>query len=393
MDGLTIRAATEADRDRIAAIIDDPPAAQAVAIAGDERRALAAGRLFVRHDLSIQLAHTVVAEIGGETVAIMHAGRGSQDPNPSPLQMLRLLVPALRAVGPDGLWRFLRSRPAWARVSFEPPAGDYFISELDVAAAHRNRGIGAALLRYAEAEARRLGCARISLTTNITNPAQHLYERSGFRIVDTKRDAGYERWGGSPGRVFMVRALEADGSLAGSETREAITQALALARSHAAIERLARVVRGEDRRQQAREIPRSEPIFRGGDLTACPPAVLVDEVALLFEQAGVRGDVYGGEADDEIALAQIERDVLVVEQMTPRPHARAERRLDARFFAELTDRRRFGRLACLDAAAGRNPERALGAQVGPEEQHPVFGIDEDDAGGGPQDRRRHSERA
>jgi ribosomal protein S18 acetylase RimI-like enzyme len=215
VDGLTIRMATEADRDRIAAIIDDPPSAQAVAIAGDERRARAAGRLYVRHDLSIQLVHTVVAEIDGEVVGIMDASMARTDPSPSPVQTLRLLIPALRAVGPDGLWRFLRSRPAWGRVSFEPPADDYFIMELDVAVAYRNRGIGAALLRHAEAEARRLGCARMSLTTNITNPAQHLYERSGFRIVDTKRDAAYERWGGSPGRVLMARALEAR-----SETRD-----------------------------------------------------------------------------------------------------------------------------------------------------------------------------
>jgi ribosomal protein S18 acetylase RimI-like enzyme len=219
VEGLSIRAAVERDRDRIAAIIDDPPSAQAVAIAGDERRARAAGRLFVRHDLSIQLAHTVVAEIDGTAVAIMDAARGRQEASPSPMQTLRLLVPAVRAVGPDGLWRFVRSRPAWQRVSFEPLADDYFISELDVAAAYRNRGIGAALLRYAEAEARRLGCARISLTTNITNPAQHLYERSGFRIIETKRDRGYERWGGSPGRVFMARALET--LEAGSEMREA----------------------------------------------------------------------------------------------------------------------------------------------------------------------------
>jgi len=47
----------------------------------------------------------------------------------------------------------------------------------------------------------------MSLTTNIDNPARHLYERTGFRVAQTKRDAGYERWGGSPGRVFMVREL------------------------------------------------------------------------------------------------------------------------------------------------------------------------------------------
>ena len=47
----------------------------------------------------------------------------------------------------------------------------------------------------------------MTLTTDITNPAQHLYERHGFRIAETKRDAEYERWSQSPGRVLMVKEL------------------------------------------------------------------------------------------------------------------------------------------------------------------------------------------
>ena len=47
----------------------------------------------------------------------------------------------------------------------------------------------------------------MTLSTDITNPAQHLYERAGFRITQTKRDRGYEYWSGSPGRVWMVRDL------------------------------------------------------------------------------------------------------------------------------------------------------------------------------------------
>jgi len=207
MGEMIIRAAREGERARIAAIIDDPPSRQSVAIAGDERRARKAGLLFARAGMSVQLSSTVVAEIDGEVAGFMDAGVDRKDPDVTAAMAARLLGPALLAVGPAGLLRFIRSRPAWRRVGFSPPATDYFIAELDVAASHRNRGIGAALLAHGEAEARRLGCTRMSLTTNIDNPAQHLYERTGFRVVGTKRDAGYERWGGSPGRVFMVREL------------------------------------------------------------------------------------------------------------------------------------------------------------------------------------------
>jgi ribosomal protein S18 acetylase RimI-like enzyme len=207
MEGLVIRHATKADCDRIADIINDPPPRPSLSIAGDERRARAAGRLFVRQGLSVQLASTVVGELDGRVIAMMDAARGHTEVEPSPMQYVRLLVPVLRAVGPAALVRFIRSRPAWQRVSFKHEPDDYYISELNVTSAFRNRGIGAVLLRHAETEARRLGCPRMALSTGIENPAQRLYQRQGFRIIDTKRDADYERYGGGPGRVFMVKTL------------------------------------------------------------------------------------------------------------------------------------------------------------------------------------------
>jgi ribosomal protein S18 acetylase RimI-like enzyme len=205
MDGLVIRPATGDDCDRIAAIIDDPPSAQAIAICGDERRARAAGRLLVRHGLSITIDSTVLATIDGAVVGIMDAGIDRKEFEPAPLDYVRLLIPVLRAIGPAALVRYVRSRQQWERVSFTHGPRDYYIAELDVAQAYRNRGIGAALLRHAEDEARRLDATRMSLSTNIENPAQHLYVRAGYRIVETKRDAAYRRWGGSEGRVFMVK--------------------------------------------------------------------------------------------------------------------------------------------------------------------------------------------
>jgi hypothetical protein len=47
----------------------------------------------------------------------------------------------------------------------------------------------------------------MSLSTGIDNPAQRLYERLGFQILATKRDAEYTHYAGSPGRVFMAKVL------------------------------------------------------------------------------------------------------------------------------------------------------------------------------------------
>ena len=103
--------------------------------------------------------------------------------------------------------RLIRSRAAWAQASFDQLPNSFYIAELDIDPRYRSRGIGAALLQLAEEQARAQNCDTISLVTDIINPAQHLYERAGFRIVETKRDAEYERWSASPGRVLMVKYL------------------------------------------------------------------------------------------------------------------------------------------------------------------------------------------
>lgn len=72
---------------------------------------------------------------------------------------------------------------------------------------YRNRGIGGALLDYAEAEARAGGYTQMTLTTTTMNPARHLYERHEFRVVDTRTDPDYERYTGIPGRYRIVKDL------------------------------------------------------------------------------------------------------------------------------------------------------------------------------------------
>jgi len=92
-------------------------------------------------------------------------------------------------------------------VTIEEPSNAYSIAELHVDPTYRSRGIGGAMLKYAEEQARHQGCRLMSLTTHIANPARHLYERHGFRVVETRTDPDYERYTGIEGRVRMVKEL------------------------------------------------------------------------------------------------------------------------------------------------------------------------------------------
>ena len=56
------------------------------------------------------------------------------------------------------------------------------VESVRVEAALRNRGIGAAMLRWVIDEARRRGCSRLQLTTNQARKDAHrFYERLGFK--------------------------------------------------------------------------------------------------------------------------------------------------------------------------------------------------------------------
>lgn len=76
------------------------------------------------------------------------------------------------------------------------------LDNVAVAPARQGRGVGRALIAFAEAEARRRGCREIRLYTHekmTENIA--LYERLGFVETGRGRQAGYDR-------VFMAKRLE-----------------------------------------------------------------------------------------------------------------------------------------------------------------------------------------
>jgi len=205
-DQVELRPAVQADIGDISRIMNYPPEPPTATLLGSDR-ASRFGDLLVREGVSIALAHTVVAVIDGAVVGVMDCGN-QYAVRATTASFLRLLPRLLRIVGPAtpralyGMW--LRQR-----VQFEAVPDAFAIAELYVDERVQNRGIGGRLLQHAEELAHSNGSSVMCVETGITNPARRLYERQGYRVVATKADLGYERMTGSPGRILMVKDLEA----------------------------------------------------------------------------------------------------------------------------------------------------------------------------------------
>jgi ribosomal protein S18 acetylase RimI-like enzyme len=205
VEGLTFRRATPADTERIAEIMHGEPLGEVVGLSGGDRRLAARfGKEMVRMPGSPQgWQGTVIAELAGEAVGILQAGSDSVSFSLTPPLALR----AIQVFGLVNAVKLLPRVRARGRLNMTPPAGAYRVHELHVDPRYRNRGIGGQMLDYAEEDARRLGHRVMSLNTTTTNPARRLYERHGFRIVETRTDPAFERYTGIAGRHLMVKDL------------------------------------------------------------------------------------------------------------------------------------------------------------------------------------------
>ena len=204
MEGLTFRKATPEDTERIAEIMFDNPPRDVVGMLLDEERARQVGKELVRQPNSPQgWQHTVLAELSGEGSGVLQGGVD----HPGVRLSTGLALAALRIYGPVDLVRVVLRLRARRQVNLKEPSGAYSITELHVDPTYRSRGIGGAMLKYAEEQARHQGCRLMSLTTHLANPARRLYERHGFRVVETRTDPDYERYAGIAGRVLMVKEL------------------------------------------------------------------------------------------------------------------------------------------------------------------------------------------
>jgi ribosomal protein S18 acetylase RimI-like enzyme len=208
MDAITIRPATSADMQRLIDIMYDDPPGDMRAIAPDVRKAKLVGALVMRAGIEVDVRRSVVAAADGRPVGLLETRRpGDRADQLPPLAVAKVLVRGLPIIGLGGLLRYFRYQKARANVQIDYPPDSYYVRELDADPTWRNRGIGARLLEHAESEAREMRVSRMSLCTGISNPAQHLYVRAGYRIVETRRDADCQRLTGNPGRVLMVKDL------------------------------------------------------------------------------------------------------------------------------------------------------------------------------------------
>ena len=157
MDGLTIRQATAADTERIAEIMAGEPGGEATAIVGSVSGARRLWTEMVRvPDSPMGWQVTTAAEADGEVLGILQAGDQESSVKITP----GLALLALRVAGPLGIVGLVRRLQATDRVKPPPIPGAYRVRELHVDPRYRSRGIGGALLDYAEAEARAAGTRR-----------------------------------------------------------------------------------------------------------------------------------------------------------------------------------------------------------------------------------------
>jgi ribosomal protein S18 acetylase RimI-like enzyme len=145
-----------------------------------------------------------VAEIEGKRAAAL----GGYDPRTAGYPVLREAMPeALRKSGrgsldpgaPERMGRVLPCIP-------ESLAGAWVIDSVATLPEYRGLGLAGRLLESILERGRDLGFELAELSIYIGNtPAQRLYEKHGFQIIDEKRCPDFERELGSPGMARMRR--------------------------------------------------------------------------------------------------------------------------------------------------------------------------------------------
>lgn len=199
---MRIRSGTAADVPELARLMYLQPSREAVGLAGSAENGRRFQEELLHRGLRQRDTCVLVAEDGAELLGFAIVSDGSDVPP------LRAIVPmGVRAMGVLGAARAGWRSSARLAVDIRPPPRGLHLTELQVRPDRRGQGTGDRLLREVEAEARRRGCAHISLTTGSCNPARRLYERHGYEVTATRSSARYTRLTGIPGRVLMVKSL------------------------------------------------------------------------------------------------------------------------------------------------------------------------------------------
>jgi GNAT superfamily N-acetyltransferase len=113
-----------------------------------------------------------------------------------PAPMLRDYAPAAEA---GTLW--VTGTPPDALISLTPADGGLLVENVAVHPRAQGTGLGRRLMEFAEAEAERLGLAKLSLYTNVAmTENQAVYAHLGYRETRRETEDGYPR-------VYMEKGI------------------------------------------------------------------------------------------------------------------------------------------------------------------------------------------
>ena len=138
------------------------------------------------------------------------AALGGYDPQTAGYSALREAMPeAIRGSGRNGLDPESQGRMARVLPCIpESLEGAWIIDSVATLPEYCGRGLAGKLLESIMDRGRDLGFRLAQINIYIGNtPAQRLYEKHGFKIIDENRCADFEQEIGSPGMAWMTRAL------------------------------------------------------------------------------------------------------------------------------------------------------------------------------------------
>ena len=148
-----------------------------------------------------------VAEIVGEPGAAMVSFVAGAETEAT---LQRAVLAVFTGLGwtPERMMEASARIDVYSRCFPDMPHGTWIVENVGTRPAARRRGLVRALLEDALERGRRSGHHNAQISCLIGNdPAQLAYERAGFRIVEERRDAEFERLIGAPGFSRMTLTL------------------------------------------------------------------------------------------------------------------------------------------------------------------------------------------
>lgn len=205
---LTFRPATRIDSDMLADLVMGDPEQESTRVAmrlyGLDRLEDARKIFRSAWRAGENWRTTTVGLTGNDVVGLLQTDRSSVRVSVELVLLLLSTLGPLRTLRLPGRLRLQRL------VSPKKPPGAFVVSELHVAARMRGHGYGEEMLVLAEQQAREHGSDRLALHTLTTNPAQRLYQRFGFEIVETLTNPDFQKITGADGNVLMIKRLDVD---------------------------------------------------------------------------------------------------------------------------------------------------------------------------------------